>query len=471
MGTNGELRIFNPKLNAKLDKISKVFSQFHDIFEIKECKTVGPWIRLKLKPKGDTRAERIRRNIKNAQFQLKFRRMHLEEQDTTLYLYVTDEDIKYPGLTDVLTNHKYSNAFEEMELPHVIGFGIPNTLFIGDLAKSHHLLLGGSTDSGKSVGMQSLVASIAYKRSPSKVTLILINVVTDDFMCFEGLPHLACPIIHTREEASRALSTLRLEMERRSKFEYADQDAFAAFPRVVLVIDEVSALFEELDKDELKLVYNNLSDLLRRGRHGRIHVVAADQDPTKQEIKVSTTNFRAKIAFKTDRWQNSVTIMGTSGAEKLSGNGELLLKSPQFNGIQKLQGVYASYEELCQLVQQIKTRPYQPSEYNNKFIIAEDTLRTTDSGSCRSDMLPATTPKPTVEDQTFAKALLWAFSQDSISVNQLKINFGKGWSTADRYVAKMEEKGIVEPLNAKLPRCVIPTDIRLRLKNKGCTKG
>ena len=93
MGTNGEPRIFNPKLNAKLDKISKIFSQFDDIFEIKEYKTVGPWIRLKLKLKGNTRAEHIRRNISDAQLQLKFKRMHLEEQDTTLYLYVTDEDI------------------------------------------------------------------------------------------------------------------------------------------------------------------------------------------------------------------------------------------------------------------------------------------------------------------------------------------------------------------------------------------
>lgn len=410
-----------------------------------------------MKTTGNTRAEHIRRNISDAQLQLKFKQMHLEEQDKTLYLYVTDEEIEFPNLTEVLTNPNYSSVLGQMELPFVVGFGIPDTIAMCDLSQFPHLLMGGSSGSGKTTGLQSLITSVVYNVPPSEVSLILIDTGATDLRCFKGLPHLACPVVREQKDVPRVLATLVAEAERRIELEYASQDRFHMLPRILLVIDEFPSLFLGLEKDMLKQVVSRISTLLQRGRHGKIHVVLSAQDPRRNEMKVDISNITAKIAFRCDRWQNSATILGTSGAETLAGKGELLLKAPQFDGIQRLQGVCASREELCQLIQEIKTRQYQPSECERKFTIAEDVLRTVGTGNCGVDMLTKIAPKPSVEDKIFADVILWALSQNSISVNRLQSSFHMGWTKASRVVEKLEELGVVERVDAKLARSVIPT--------------
>lgn len=456
---NGELSIFDPKFDAKLKKISETFSKFGDKFKITEQESCGPWTILKLKLLEDTQEAHIRAHISDVQIRLKFKQMILTKKEQTLYLVVTDDEIEYPHLPEILANPNHLATLEQQELPLIAGFGIPNTITVYDLAIGPHMLLGGAPSSGKTVGLQGAITTLAYTKTPAEVNLLLIDTGTTNLKCFNGLPHLACPVVETQAMASRALSALLDEMERRIELEDSDQNKFTVLPRIVLVIDELPSLFSELDKDEMKRMAGNLSSILRRGRHGRIHTVLAAQDPTRREIRVELSNITVKIAYRCDRWQNSATILGTSGAETLSGNGELLMKAPGLDGVQRLQGVFVSSGELRQLIQQIKARQYQPSEYGQKFTIPKDALRTADTGGSGVDTLTPIAPKLSVDDQKFAEVLLWSLSQSFISVNRLMADFQMGWSKASRLVAKLEDLGVVARLDSKLPRHVVPTEL------------
>lgn len=140
--------------------------------------------------------------------------------------------------------------------------------------------------------------------------------------------------------ATFTLAALNDELERRIELEYADKTSFEQLPRLVLVIDEFPALFVGLEKAVSKTLTNVISSFLQRGGHAKIHVVLAAQNPTFQNMKVDLGNITARIAFKCAKKNFSEIILGEGGAENLLGRGDLLLRSPRFDGPQRIQGIY-----------------------------------------------------------------------------------------------------------------------------------
>ena len=410
-----------------------------------------------IKVKGNTREAHVRAHAPDVQLRLKLPLFYVDKYNFDLCLIVSRSEISYSHLPTILHAPNYQEARRQMQLPYVIGYNVLSGVVMDDLARFPHLLLGGSTGSGKSVGLQALIASVAYSKSPSKVNFVLIDVGATSLMPFEGLPHLSCPVVRDRITAMHTLATLTAEMERRINLEYADPIGFKLLPRLVVVIDEFPALFMGVDKSMVKELTNNVSNLLQRGRHAKIHMVLAAQNPTYLNMKVDLGNITARIAFKCAKRNFSETILDESGAENLAGYGDLLLRSPRYDTPQRVQGIYITPKELRQTVQYIKTR-YSDSDYNKFNLIVPSNDLAESSGALGDRLICSVVRRwPPKAEQQLASVILWALEHKSISTNMMMKDYNFGWNTASKLVSQLEELGIVDRPGGKLPRNVIPS--------------
>lgn len=439
------------------EDISKEFGKFNVNTKLKRFRVIGNRIIFSIKTKGNTRENHVRANAPEVQRKLKLPLFHIVKHDFNLYLIVSREQAVYSHLPDILNLPSYREANAQMCLPYIVGHDVLGGVVMDDLAHFPHLLLGGSTDSGKSVGLQALIASVAYNKSPSQVNFVLIDVGATSLMPFEELPHLSCPVVRDRITAIQTMVALTSEMERRIDLEYADPASFKRLPRLVVIIDEFPALFMGIDKSMVKELTNNVSNLLQRGRHAKIHMVLAAQNPTYLNMKVDLGNITARIAFKCAKRNFSETILDEGGAENLAGHGDLLLRSPRYDAPQRVQGIYITPKELRQMVQYIKTR-YGDAD-SNKFNLVLPSNNLAGSSGALGDRLTCSVVGrwPPKADQQLASVILWALEHNSISTNMLMKEYQFGWNTASKLVSRLEELGIVGRPDGKLPRHVIPS--------------
>ena len=412
----------------------------------------------KIKLKGNTREPHVRAHAKDVQDRLKLPLFHVEKKDFTLYIVASRTTIEYDHLSGLLHRPEYREVLRRAKLPYIVGYNAWGNIVMDDLAQFPHLLLGGSTNSGKSVGLQALITTIAYSKSPSKVNFTLIDVGATDLMAFEGLPHLSCPVVRERTAAIQTLAALALEMERRIDIEYACPVSFKQLPRLVLVIDEFPALFAGANKTEVRQVTDVLSNLLRRGRHAKIHLVLAAQNPTIQNMKVDLGNITARVAFKCAKKNFSETILGEGGAETLMGRGDLLLRSPRYDSPLRVQGIYITPMELQEVTQQIAAKSIRMTNSSKFNLVCSNDDVAVPVGDLASQLSCSVVRKwPSNADQLFASVIMWALERSYISINMLMNEYRLGWNKASKLVNRLEELGIVDRPAGKLPRKIIPS--------------
>ncbi len=403
--------------------------------------------------KGATTERHVRKHAPDVQQRLRLVQFYVDKQNLAICFVVVIQKVDYQHLPDILN----SQENKEMQLPYIVGHDVLGELVTVDLEQFPHLLIAGATNSGKTVGLQSLIISIIYEKSPQQVNLILIDVGATDLIQFNGIPHLSCPVVREGESACQVLISLMNEMERRIKLSVSNPNQFEQLPSLVVVVDEFSAVFiGREDRHIIKRVRDAVSSLLQRGRHAKIHVVLAAQNPTIQNMKVDIGNITARIAFRCAKKNFSETIIGESGAENLSGKGDMYFKYPQYEGRRRIQGIYVSPEELPEILSTVKDRwkrLYYETKY--KFIINASDLQKIEADIVDKSTGKFLTGKTNIENYMFARILLWAWEQDTISCNMLMRQFNIGWKRADNFMAKLNAIGVVEDLDSKLPRRVL----------------
>lgn len=442
------------------EKIEKMFKRYNINIKIDDWNILPDRVCYKVKLKGNTRNSDIVARAYDVQSRLKLPLFHVVVNQLDVYIVASDQEVEYPRLQKVLDDPANNDKLEEMELPYIVGHEAIGDVVIVDLAGFPHLLIGGSTNSGKSVGLRSLITSIAYNKSPTEVNFVLVDIGAGDLMIFEGLPHLSCPIIRDSDSAYKIFTTLKAEMERRNDLEHTNSAEFKRLPRLVLVIDEFPALFNSgIDKKTSTTLANTISSLLQRGRHAKMHLVLAAQNPTFQNMKVDLGNVTARIAFKCAKKNYSETILGEGGAENLLGQGNLLLKSPQSDRLQWIQGIYIKPKGLRKFLQKINSQV--TCSTGNKFTldISEGPIE-----SCMGDIgsypvQPATVAGPSAQESLLAAVMFWAFSKKQLSTNMLMQEFHLGWNRAANLVQQLEKLGIVDKLSGKQSRHVQPRSI------------
>lgn len=361
----------------------------------------------------------------------------------------------------------------EGPLQIAIGKDVEGSAIISDLAKMPHLLIGGTTGSGKSVSINAMIMSILMRATPSEVRFIMIDPKRVEFTPYNGIPHLYVPVVTEPKEAASALSWGVAEMERRLKIfskvgarniaqynakmqqEVADkkdeasdqseeaQEESKQLPYIVIIIDELADLMMNVGKE----VEFSISRIAQLARAAGIHLIVATQRPSTNVvtglIKANITN---RIAFNVASGIDSRVVLDTPGAENLIGLGDLLLSKPELAKPQRIQGCYVSEDEINAVVNKLKDQgePEYHSEILKTNLITLGSSAPDGSGGSASDDDP----------------LLWEAADIVVSggvgsTSNIQRRLKVGYSRAGRIMDMLEEKGVVGPPNGSKPREVL----------------
>ncbi len=384
----------------------------------------------------------------------------IPEKISTVGIEVPNKIVSTVCLRDIIDTPKFSSA--KSKLSFALGKDISGEGIIGNIAKLPHMLIAGTTGSGKSVCMNSLILSLLYKARPDEVKLIMIDPKMVELGVYNGIPHLYVPVVTDPKKAAGALQWSVVEMLKRyrlfSEIGVRDLESYnrhargageSTLPQVVIVIDELADLMMIASKD----VEESICRVAQMGRAAGMHLVIATQRPSADVITgLMKANIPSRIAFAVSSTLESRIILDQGGAEKLIGMGDMLFSPVGVGKPIRIQGAYVSDEEREEVIQFIKEsagetqRNNEIEEFMNKA--AEDkggdapsSAREDKGGSGYDEMLP--------------EAVEAVLESKSCSVSMLQRRVKLGYSRAARIVDQMEELGIVGPYEGAKPRSVI----------------
>ena len=352
------------------------------------------------------------------------------------------------ALREVLDTEQFRNAAGG--IPVGLGKDIAGNPVIADLAKMPHLLVAGSTGSGKSVCINTLIASILFKQRPEDVKLILIDPKMVELSNYNGIPHLMTPVVTDAKKAASVLRWAVREMEMRyrkfadtgtkdiARFNKAHPEQ--AFPLVVIIIDELADLMMVSPAD----VEDAICRLAQMARAAGLHLVLATQRPSVDVITGTIkANVPSRISFAVSSQIDSRTILDMSGAEKLLGKGDMLFFPMGSSKPKRVQGAFISDQETDDVVEFIKEQA-EP-EYD------EQVQRAQEQSAADEDM-------PGFEDELLEKAVSLVLEQRQASVSILQRRLRVGYARAARLIDTMEQMKIVGPNVGSRPRDILMTE-------------
>ena len=338
-------------------------------------------------------------------------------------------------LSEIISSENFQK--KEISLPITLGKSIAGIPLVADLASMPHLLVAGTTGSGKSVCINSIILSLLYKHSPETCKLILIDPKMLELSSYEGIPPLLTPVITDANKATSALSWTVREMENRYKLMSSEgvrnidgynQKHKLKMPYIVVAVDEMSDLMLVSGKE----IENYVQKLSAMARAAGIHIIMATQRPSVDVITGTIkANFPTRISFQVSSKIDSKTILGEQGAEQLLGKGDMLFMSSA-NKIFRIHGSYVSENEIEKVTSHIR------SQGNPDYI--EDIVEKHDYDK---DEISSTGE----EDDLYQTALKIIKSEKKASTSFLQRKLQIGYNRAARIIDKMEENGLVSKAN------------------------
>ncbi|MDZ5337837.1 DNA translocase FtsK [Helicobacter pylori] len=338
-----------------------------------------------------------------------------------------------------------SELFQKSSSPLTIALGkdIVGNPFITDLKKLPHLLIAGTTGSGKSVGVNAMILSLLYKNPPDQLKLVMIDPKMVEFSIYADIPHLLTPIITDPKKAIGALQSVAKEMERRyslmseykvktidSYNEQAENNGVEAFPYLIVVIDELADLMMTGGKE----AEFPIARIAQMGRASGLHLIVATQRPSVDVVTgLIKTNLPSRVSFRVGTKIDSKVILDTDGAQSLLGRGDMLFTPPGANGLVRLHAPFATEDEIKKIVDFIKAQ--KEVEYDKDFLLEESRM-------------PLDTPNYQGDDiLERAKAVILEkkITSTSFLQRQLKIGYNQAATITD----ELEAQGFLSPRNAK----------------------
>lgn len=446
--TNRELK----EIAIKLQKTLESFGVDAKVTNV----TRGPTVtRYELQPSVGVKVSKILRLSDDLALNLAAKSIRIEAPipgKSAVGIEVPNKNTDTVSLREIIESDEFIDA--KSKLSFSLGKGIDGNACVGDIAKMPHMLIAGSTGSGKSVCINSIIMSILYKAKPSEVKLILVDPKVVELSVYNGIPHLLIPVVTDPKKAAGALNWAVQEMENRYQLfankgvrdirgynELLQNDGEeGVLPQIVIVIDELADLMMVASNE----VEDSICRIAQKARAAGMHLIIATQRPSVDVITgIIKANIPSRIAFTVSSQIDSRTILDMGGAEKLLGRGDMLYYPVGEAKPIRIQGSFVSDSEVEEVIDYIKE--------NNEVRYNENVLESLEK---------ANAPQVSADDEDdcdefLTEAIELAVNMGQISASMIQRKFKVGYARAGRIVDQMEDRGIISGHQGSKPRQVL----------------
>ncbi len=382
---------------------------------------------------------------------------------STVGVEIPNDSVSPVALKEILENIPQNKVNNKLLV--ALGKNIMGKPRFCEIDKTPHLLVAGSTGSGKSVCVNCIIASILMRAKPDEVKLVLIDPKKVELSMYNGIPHLLMPVVTDSKKASVALQKMVDEMERRyDELEEknvrniagynewvekenkvrSDEDKIAKMPYIVVIVDELADLMVVAGKE----VEDSILRITQKARAAGIHLIVATQRPSTDVITgVVKANIPSRISFAVSSGIDSRTILDTVGAEKLIGKGDMLFLPMGESSPERIQGAYVSDEELELLVDHAVKQ--QKAQYDERYTNLDAAKEQGNAGG------RVESPDEEYDDPLYDEIVEFVITSGKASASLLQRRFKLGYNRAARIIDLLEERGIIGPQNGSKPREVL----------------
>lgn len=359
-------------------------------------------------------------------------------------------------IRELIDSDEFRNQKSKLGFP--VGKNIEGNIICGDIAKMPHLLIAGTTGSGKSVFTNSIIMSILYNASPDEVKLILVDPKQVEFPIYNGIPHLLIPVVTEARKAAGALGWAVTEMMKRYKIfsdngvrdlgdynKLADEKDIPKLPKIVIVVDELADLMMAASKE----VEESICRIAQLARAAGMHLVIATQSPRADIVTgLIKANIPSRVALKVSNQTDSRVILDFGGAEKLLGNGDLLYMPVGVGKPTRIQGSYVATEEIRRVVDFLKAQT--ASQYDED--VATEIEKHIPVPKSEKQALAADAPADNGQGDMIERAIEHIVRENVASTTFLQRRLKLGYARAARIMDELEEMGVVGPADGAKPR-------------------
>ena len=425
--------------------------------------TVGPAItRYELKPAEGVRVSKIANLADDIALNLAAETIRIEAPipgKQAVGIEVPNKQKEMVGLREVLESEGFKN--NDSKLSVALGKDVAGSAVIANIAKMPHVLIAGSTGSGKSVCINTIITSIIYNSKPSEVKLVMVDPKVVELSVYNGIPHLLIPVVTDPKKAAGALAWAVQEMDNRYNLfaekgvrdlngynKAAEHEGAGKLPQIVIIIDELADLMMVAAKE----VEESICRLAQKARAAGMHLVIATQRPSVDVITgLIKANVPSRIAFAVSSQVDSRTILDQVGAEKLLGKGDMLYFPSGASKPTRVQGAFVSDEEVEQIVNFVKS--------NGTAVYSEDILDTIENGGKEEQIknLAADQAQDDDTDPFLQDAIDTVVETGQASTSFIQRKFKVGYARAGRIIDQMEERGVISGYQGSKPREVLWT--------------
>ncbi len=365
-----------------------------------------------------------------------------------------------------IINSKKMQESKEKFLRVPLGKSIMGDVETCDVNKMPHLLIAGTTGSGKSVCVNGIICSILMRAKPDEVKLVMVDPKVVELSVYNGIPHLMCPVVSDPKKAAVALSKMVMEMERRYQTfsdsktkniegynEYVEKynkdhpmDQIEKMPYIVIIIDELADLMMVAAKE----VEDSILRITQKARAAGMHLIVATQRPSTEVITgLIKANIPSRIAFSVGSGIDSRTILDQVGAENLLGKGDMLYLPIGLNSPQRIQGSYITDDEIKRIIDFVTNQ--QEADYDDVMMNLE--VQTEE----KEETAKSVVVEEDEDDPLYNEIVEFVISTQKASASLLQRKFKLGYNRAARIIDLLEERGIIGPQNGSKPREVLVT--------------
>ena len=473
------ISILNPVKNKKskaneglveknIETLEKVLKDFGVIGKVVEVH-IGPTVtQYELELQTGTKLNKVLSIHKEIALVLAAKDIRIEAPipgKSTVGIEIPNSETTPVSFREVMEKVPASKSNSKLLCP--LGKNIMGNVVWCEIDKTPHLLVAGSTGSGKSVCINGIIASILMRTRPDEVKLVMVDPKKVELSVYNGVPHLLCPVVTDPKKASVALNKIVAEMERRYEvFEESHTKNIATYnsyiddknkdldedskiphmPYIVVIVDELADLMLVASKD----VEAAIMRITQMARAAGIHLIIATQRPSTDVITgVVKANIPSRISFAVSSGIDSRTILDSTGAEKLLGKGDMLFLPMGEASPQRIQGAFIADDEIKKIID--FTIEQQKAEYDATFLNLEASSNMDKSASQREDMEQIEDD----DDELYNDVVTFVVEQQKASASLLQRRFKVGYNRAARIIDLLEERGIIGPANGSKPREVL----------------